>query len=108
MPAVNIRLRWPDGQETTAYSPSTSIQEYFEAGHSYALDDFLERAERGLNAASERVKLVKGFYCSSALDTLGGLRMQARPYVHQDARVQVLEMTTQGSGQVNYASFGDL
>lgn len=108
MPAVNIRLRWPDGQESTAYSPSTSIQEYFEAGHSYALDDFLDRAERGLNAASERVKQVKGFYCSSAMDTLGGLRMQARAFAHRDARVVVMEMTTQGSGHVNYARFGDL
>lgn len=108
MPAVNIRLRWPDGQESTAYSPSTSIQEYFEAGQSYALEDFLQRAEQGLNAASERVKQVKGFYCSSAMDTLGGLRMQARPFASQDARVQVLEMTTQGNGRVNYAGFGDL
>ncbi|MFF7708513.1 MSMEG_0570 family nitrogen starvation response protein [Pseudomonas sp. NPDC007930] len=108
MPAVNIRLRWPDGQESTSYSPSTSIYEYLEAGHSYPLDEFLSRAEQGLNAASERVKQVKGFYCSSAMDSLAGLRLHARRFQGQAAQVQVLALQQQGAGQVNYRQFGDL
>jgi len=108
MPAVNIRLRWPDGQETNAYSPSTSIYLHLESGKSYLLTDFLRRAEEGLNAASERVKQVKGFYCSSAMDSLGGLRMQARQFTGDDLRVQVLDIRTHGAGHVNYAAFGDL
>lgn len=108
MPAVNIRLRWPDGQETNTYSPSTTIYEHLEAGKSYPMSEFLRRAETGLNAASERVKQVKGFYCSSAMDSLGGLRMRARQFTGDDPQVQVLSIRNQGTGQVNYADFGDL
>ncbi|MFC3941303.1 NAD/NADP transhydrogenase alpha subunit [Pseudomonas gingeri NCPPB 3146 = LMG 5327] len=108
MPAVNIRLRWPDGQESNAYSPSTTIYAHFEAGRSYAMADFMRRAETGLNAASERVRQVKGFYCSSAMDSLGGLRLMARRFPDPDARVQVLDISNQGAGKVHYAGFGDI
>ncbi|MPQ70512.1 MULTISPECIES: MSMEG_0570 family nitrogen starvation response protein [Pseudomonas] len=108
MPAVNIRLRWPDGQESNAYSPSTIIYEHLEAGRSYVMGEFLHRAETGLNAASERVRLVKGFYCSSAMDSLGGLRLRARAFADPDAQVQVLDISNQGAGKVHYSGFGDL
>ena len=48
MPAVNVRVRWPDGQESNVYSPSTSIYKHLEEGTSYALDEFLLRAENGI------------------------------------------------------------
>lgn len=108
MPALNIRLRWPDGQESNIYSPSTIIYEHLEAGQRYALAEFLRRAETGLNAASERVRQVKGFYCSSAMDSLGGVRLMARAFSAPDARVEVLEITNQGSGKVHYSGFGDI
>jgi len=108
MPAVNIRLRWPDGQESNAYSPSTTIYEHLEAGQRYAIGDFMERAETGLNAASERVRQVKGFYCSAAMDTLGGLRMMARNFSDPAAQIEVLAINPQGAGKVNYAGFGDI
>ncbi|MCQ6256712.1 MSMEG_0570 family nitrogen starvation response protein [Pseudomonas sp. Q11] len=108
MPAVNIRLRWPDGQESNAYSPSTIIHEHLQAGKSYPMEEFLHRAETGLNSASERVRVVKGFYCSAAMDTLGGLRLTANKFTAPQAQVQVLEIKTQGAGQVNYAGFADI
>ncbi|WPO98350.1 MSMEG_0570 family nitrogen starvation response protein [Pseudomonas sp. HR96] len=107
MPAVTVHLRWPDGQHSSAYSPSTAILDHLQAGHSYPLGDFMSRAERGLNAASERVKVVKGFYCSSAMDSLAGLRMQARS-LPEDARVEVLELLIQGAGKVHASGYGDI
>jgi len=108
MPAVNIRLRWPNGQETNTYSPSTSIYDYLESGKRYSIGDFLSRAENGLNAASERVRQVKGFYCSAAMDSLESLRLMARGFDVDTAAVDVLEIKNQGAGTVSYASFGDL
>ncbi|KGK25471.1 MULTISPECIES: MSMEG_0570 family nitrogen starvation response protein [Pseudomonas] len=108
MPAVIIHLRWPDGDETTTYSPSTSIYQHLHAGSSYAMAEFLQRAETGLNAASERVKAVKGFYCSSAMDSLSGLRMKARTYAGDSLLVEVLDICQQGAAPINYATFGDL
>jgi uncharacterized repeat protein (TIGR04042 family) len=108
MPAVNVRVRWPDGQESNVYSPSTSIYKHLEEGTSYALDEFLLRAENGLNAASERVKQVKGFYCSSAMDSLGGIRLTARKFSDPQARVEVLEIREHGTGKVHYSGFGEI
>ena len=108
MPAVNVRLRWPDGQESNVYSPSTTIFEHLEAGQSYGLAEFLRRAETGLNAASERVKQVKGFYCSSAMDSLGGIRLTARKFSDPQAQVEVLDIREQGSGKVHYSGFGEI
>jgi uncharacterized repeat protein (TIGR04042 family) len=99
MPAVNFRVRWPDGQETPGYSPSTVIHEYLHSGVPYALDDFMQRLETALNAASERVKVVKGFYCSSAMDTLSSLKYHASRYEGGGA-VQILDMQTAHAGQV--------
>jgi len=108
MPAVIIQLRWPDGQETRTYSPSTGIRQFLEAGSSYSMSEFLHRAETGLNAASERVKEVKGFYCSSAMDSLGELRRQARSYTGEHLQVEVLDVSLQGAEPNHYAGFGDL
>ncbi|WP_145010909.1 MSMEG_0570 family nitrogen starvation response protein [Pseudomonas oryzihabitans] len=109
MPAVIIRLRWPDGQESTAYSPSTSIGRHLESGRRYPLSEFLQRAESGLHAASERVKEVKGFYCSAAMDSLSELRRQARSYAGSgDPQIEVLELQPQGRTTGNPATFGDI
>ena len=103
MPAVNFKIRWPNGREATGYSPSTVIYQYLEEGASYPLEDFLQRIENALNNASERVKQVKGFYCSSAMDTLSSLKGQASYLVEpSDAAglVDILSMRTEGAGQV--------
>jgi uncharacterized repeat protein (TIGR04042 family) len=108
MPAVNFKIRWPNGREATGYSPSTVIFQYLEEGASYPLPDFLQRIESALNNASERVKEVKGFYCSSAMDSLGGIRMTARKFNDPQAQVEVLEIREQGSGKVHYSGFGEI
>jgi len=103
MPAVNFKIRWPNGREATGYSPSTVIYQYLEEGASYTLTDFLQRIESALNNASERVKQVKGFYCSSAMDTLSSLKGQASYLIDQalaEGQVDILSMRTEGAGQV--------
>ncbi|MET0610117.1 MAG: MSMEG_0570 family nitrogen starvation response protein, partial [Pseudomonas caspiana] len=93
MPAVNFTIRWPNGKEASGYSPSTVIYDHLQEGASYPLADFLARIEGGLNNASERVKQVKGFYCSSAMDTLSSLKGQASYLVdpaHANGQVDIL------------------
>ena len=41
MPVMHFRIRWPDGVEANCYSPSTVVGEYFAAGESYAVGDFV-------------------------------------------------------------------
>jgi uncharacterized repeat protein (TIGR04042 family) len=104
MPAVNFKIRWPNGKEATGYSPSTVIYDHLQEGASYPLADFLLRVETALNNASERVKQVKGFYCSSAMDTLSSLKGQAS---YLDAGpVEILSMRTEGGGRVTGAGWG--
>lgn len=104
MPAVNFNIRWPNGKEATGYSPSTVIYDHLQEGASYPLADFLQRIETALNNASERVKQVKGFYCSSAMDTLSSLKGQAS-YL-DDGPVEILSMRTEGGGRVTAAGWG--
>ncbi|MBL4835677.1 MAG: MSMEG_0570 family nitrogen starvation response protein [Pseudomonas sp.] len=87
MPAVNFTVRWPDGQQFIAYSPSTVIHQHLQHDTSYPVDDFMQRAETALDAASERVREVKGFYCSSAMDTLSQLRHTARSFSQGEVHV---------------------
>ncbi|CAD5109546.1 MSMEG_0570 family nitrogen starvation response protein [Zestomonas carbonaria] len=101
MPAVNFKVRWPDGQESIGYSPSTVIYEHLHSGTPYALEDFMQRLENALNAASERVKEVKGFYCSSAMDTLASLKYHARRYEEGGGNVRVIDMQTAHAGHVS-------
>jgi len=66
MPSVNFKVRWPDGEQTTYYSPSTIVYEHFEAGSEYTQTEFDERVHAALNAASERVYKRFGYYCTAA------------------------------------------
>jgi uncharacterized repeat protein (TIGR04042 family) len=90
MPEVRFRIRWPDDRLEICYSPSTAIKTVFEPGRAYPLADFLARSEEGLNRASERVRQVYGFACSSAHAQLLSLRETAARYADlPDAHVTV-------------------
>lgn len=77
MPEVHFTIRWPNGIEETCYSPSTAIHQHLSVGQSYLVADFLDRARAGLQAASNRVEAKFGYHCSSALDQLARIEMQA-------------------------------
>lgn len=92
MPAMHYRLRWPDGSESTCYSPSLVIKDYFEPGAQYPLPDFLQRVREASRIASERVMAKFGFLCSRAGDELAGIEQQAARFAQQPgAIVQVVE-----------------
>jgi uncharacterized repeat protein (TIGR04042 family) len=92
MPELHFELRWPDGQQHTYYSPSTSIRSHFSAGESYTLPDFLERARSAMHAASERVRAKYGYTCSSAMDTLQQIEETATAFPEPSAEVQVVSI----------------
>ncbi|BAN28057.1 putative uncharacterized protein (plasmid) [Caballeronia insecticola] len=88
---MHFRIRWPDGVEANCYSPSTVVGEFFTAGESYAIGDFVARSRKALNIGSERVREKYGFACSAALDQLARIEEDARRFTQtHDARVTVL------------------
>ncbi|KXV03050.1 hypothetical protein CR51_19090 [Caballeronia megalochromosomata] len=93
MPVMHFRIRWPDGIEANCYSPSTVVGEFFTAGESYVVGDFVARSREALNIGSERVREKYGFACSAALDQLARIEEDARRFTTtQDARVTVLAL----------------
>jgi uncharacterized repeat protein (TIGR04042 family) len=91
MPEMLFTVRWPDGRESTCYSPSLIVQEFLTPGQDYLLDDFLGRAREALEIASERVRAKYGFACSRAMDQWAEIHATAHPYAQvPDARVRVI------------------
>lgn len=91
MPAMHYQLRWPDASESTCYSPSLVIKDYFQPGTQYALPDFLQRVREATRIASDRVAARYGFACSMAADQLDTIETTAARFADRpDARVQVV------------------
>ena len=91
MPAMHYRLRWPDGAESTCYSPSLVIKDYFEPGTSYAMPTFLQRIREATQIASDRVRAKYGFACSMAAGQLQAIEAEASRFSHDaGARVKVV------------------
>lgn len=91
MPAMTYTLRWPDASETVAYSPSLVIQDYFEPGRTYALDDFMQKLREATGIANDRVRAKFGFACSRASDQLADIEARVARHADQpSARVQVV------------------
>ena len=84
MPAINFRIRWPDGSEDDCYSPSTVVRDHFNAGDTMPLGQFMATADEALNAASRRVEQKFGYFCSSAMDQLSVIRTKAARFDQED------------------------
>ncbi|MDE9536586.1 MSMEG_0570 family nitrogen starvation response protein [Xenorhabdus bovienii] len=94
MPSVNFTVKWPNGEQTQYYSPSTVIYEYLSIGQCYPSTQFLHQVEDGLYAASERVRACYGFGCSSAMDNLAMIQHQAKLFeLSLEDQITVIEMT---------------
>jgi uncharacterized repeat protein (TIGR04042 family) len=94
MPEMYFRLRWPDSAETSHYSPSLIIKDYFAPGEELELKVFLERARTALTIASDRVRAKYGFPCSQAGASLSSIEQRAAPFQRQrDARITILEFS---------------
>ena len=83
MPAMHYTLRWPDASETTCYSPSLVIQDYFQPGQAYALQDFIQQLREATAIANERVQAKFGFVCSRAGDQLDQIETLVRRWAEQ-------------------------
>ncbi len=78
MPELRFQVRWPDGRLQHCYSPSTIIKEYLQPGRNYTVPDFLDRCQRGLHAASERVRARYGSGCSRAMAQLASIEADVK------------------------------
>jgi uncharacterized repeat protein (TIGR04042 family) len=93
MPVMHFRVQWPDGTEANCYSPSTVVGDFFSAGESYALTEFVERSREALHIGSERVREKYGFACSAAMDQLTQIEQQAQSFSSDPlAVVKVVEL----------------
>ena len=91
MPEKHFLVRWPDGDESRCYSPSTVVRQYLEPGQTYPLSEFMDRSRTMLAIGSERVRAKFGFACSQAMDQLAEIESQAARFQDQpDARVAVV------------------
>ena len=94
MPVVNFHIVWPDQTEAKCYSPSSTIKEYLTEGKTYPLEEFMDLVRDGLNAASERVRAVYGYACSSAQDQLEILEHDSIKFKEMtDAKVLVIKFS---------------
>jgi uncharacterized repeat protein (TIGR04042 family) len=91
MPEMTFDVRWPDGSTQRCYSPSLVMHDHLTTGASYTVDDFLERSDRALKEAAERVRAKFGFYCTSAAATSEQIHDNAVRYP-SGALVHVLTM----------------
>lgn len=77
MPEIFFRTSWPDGSSMRCYSPSLVVEDYFTAGASYPVADFVERSREALTIASDRVRAKYGFACTSAMSQLEAIELKA-------------------------------
>lgn len=77
MPELLFHVRWPDGSTEACYSPSLVVAEHLEAGASYPVAEFVERARTALTIGSDRVEARYGFPCRSALGQLASIEVTA-------------------------------
>lgn len=80
MPEMRFAVRWPDGVETSHYSPSLIVHDYLASGTRYAVADFVARAHEALDIASERVRAAYGFACTSAMASQAEIARAAAAY----------------------------
>jgi uncharacterized repeat protein (TIGR04042 family) len=89
MPEMRFRIRWPDGQRESCYSPSLVVKEHLTVGDCYDPPEFLERCRTALTIASERVEARYGRPCSLALGQLAQIERRSRTFPSDSGKVCV-------------------
>ena len=87
MPEMTFAVRWPDGRETSHYSPSLVVHDYLETGGRYPVPEFVSRSREALDVASERVRAKFGFACTSAAHSEKTIEAAAASYDGGDVEV---------------------
>ncbi|WNG88611.1 MSMEG_0570 family nitrogen starvation response protein [Mycobacterium sp. ITM-2016-00317] len=91
MPEMTFRVRWPDGVEQRCYSPSLVVHDHFSTDGCYTVAEFVERTDRAMAEAGDRVRAKFGFACTAAAATAEAVSRAAARYPG-DAAVRVVEM----------------
>lgn len=91
MPEMRFAVRWPDGTETSHYSPSLVMHDYLRAGEQYAVTEFVARTSEALKVASERVRAKYGFACTSAAASTDKVIATAAAYAGGEVTVMSMQ-----------------
>jgi uncharacterized repeat protein (TIGR04042 family) len=91
MPEITFIVRLPDGVKMECYSPSTIVRDYFRAGESMPMIEFVNRSKSALNQASERVKAKYGFECSSAMAQINRI-LETNQRYPEGGQVEILSI----------------
>jgi uncharacterized repeat protein (TIGR04042 family) len=92
MPEIRFKIQWPDGSQSTCYSPSTVIKKYLELDRDYELSDFVDRSRTALNIASDRVRAKYGSPCGLAIGQLAQIQSTAAQFSsHPNPIVRTIE-----------------
>lgn len=91
MPEMTFAVRWPDGRETSHYSPSLVMHDFLQVGGRYPVADFVGRASEALQIASERVRARYGFACTSAMHSEETIAMAASAYPVGDVEIVTMD-----------------
>lgn len=97
MPEMQFAVRWPDGAETSHYSPSLVMHDYLVSGLQYPLEEFVARTTEALDVASDRVRQKYGFACTSAMASQEKIVAKAAAYTEGDVTVLTMEPGFPGS-----------
>jgi uncharacterized repeat protein (TIGR04042 family) len=89
MPEMHFRIRWPDGNAETCYSPSLIVKDFLVVGESYPLADFLTHSRTMFAIANARVRAKYGFACGHAIRQLAQIEERATAFVG-DPKARVL------------------
>ena len=91
MPERYLLVRWPEGPSQRIYSPSTVVEEYFEAGQTFPVLEFVERSREALMIASDRVKQAYGYPCGNAGRSIALIEAHAERFGLGDVTVEGIE-----------------
>lgn len=97
MPEMTFAVRWPDGQQTSHYSPSLVMHDFLTVGGRYPVADFVGLTREALAIASDRVKAKYGFACTSAMHSEETIAATAEPYGDGDVEIVSMQPPLPGS-----------
>lgn len=91
MPERYLLVRWPGGPCQRIYSPSAIVEQYFAAGQTYPVAEFVERSREALTIAAEQVKQAYGFPIGHASRSIALIEAHAELFGLGDVTVEGIE-----------------
>ena len=91
MPERYVAVRWPSGPAQRIYSPSTVVEDYFAAGQTFPVDEFVLVCREALTIAGDRVRQAYGFPCGNASRSIALVEAHAARFPDGDVVVEGIE-----------------